>query len=131
MAKMEKRTMFKGVDIIRKIPVANIAYDLAEITARIVTFGVDCHPDEAIRILSQLKKMKRDINDPSIPPMIKKQLAEDIAEQEKILEKFTDKDYYLNEGRVFSMMWNKMLIEVFDGKLDPRELVELVARHEE
>jgi len=131
MTKMEKRTFIKGVDEIRKIPVANVVFDLAETTARIVTFGVDCHPDEAIRILSQLKKMKRDIKDPSIPSSVRKQLESDIVEQEKILKKFTSKEYYVKEGRIFSMMWNKMLIEVFDGKLDPRELVELVARHEE
>lgn len=130
LAKMDKK-MFKFDKSARKIPLIGLAYDLGQVSMRILAFGCDPHPDTATRILAQLRKMEREIQDPSIPKAMKVELAAQIKEQKEILTKFTDEDVCEREGQVFSGMWNRLLIETFDGKLDPRELIEIVSRHEE
>ena len=131
MAKTDKRSGLLGIEAIRKVPVVNVMYNFAEVCIDIISMPTDPHPKSAVRILAQLKKLKRELDDPDVPENLKNELREQIAEQEEIIKNFTDKDYVENEGRIFSVIWNKFLIDVTDGKLDPRELMELVARHEE
>ena len=89
------------------------------------------HPDNVVRIKSQIDKLKRDIKDPNLKPNIKKELEVNIAEMEKFID-----DVYLNfdnddnKNRPISYLWNIMIFKIFKGKLDPREWMEAVFRHE-
>lgn len=131
LMKVDRHSGLVGIDAMRKIPVLNVMYNFTEVCMDIITTPMDPHPKNAVRILEQLKKLKRELNDPTVPENLKKELKEQISEQEKIIKNFTDKNYIENEGRIISVLWNKFLIDTLDGKLDPRELFELVAKHEE
>lgn len=131
LIKLDKDTGIIGVAAIRKVPVVGIMYNFLEYCGGLTRMLADPHPQTAIRILSQLKKLERDLNDPDIPPVLKKEIKQQIDEQKKIIENFTDPSYVENTGRIYSVIWNKTLIDLFDGKLDPREIVERVIQHEE
>lgn len=76
----------------------------------------DVHKTDIHRIRSLIKEYKDDINDPNIPDKVKKDLKEDLAELEKVL------DEYLNNFSEFQNRVNKIIneelekIEIEDGK---------------
>lgn len=131
LIKLEKREGLTIVEDVRKFPGVGLAFNFYEVMAKMITLPLDPHPDTAVRVLSQLKKMERDIEDPSLPQELKKELAAQIKEQKKLIENFTDPVKMNKYGMVYTAYWNKMIINTFDGKLDPREMLETVSRHEE
>ena len=63
----------------------------------------DVHKTDIHRIRALIKEYKDDINDPTIPTKVKKQLKEDLGELEKIL------DMYLNDFDDFQNKINRMV----------------------
>lgn len=65
----------------------------------------DVHKTDIHRIRSLIKEYKDDINDPNTPPVVKKQLQEDLTELEKVL------DQYLNHRDAFQKRVNNLINE--------------------
>jgi len=129
--KLHKRENLISDQIIYKIPLLNWGYDLLNVTLGMLTAIADPHPQDAVRINSQLDKLKRDLKDPDLNPRLRKTLEDDIESSEKFIN-----EYYLdfnkndNSRRIFSWMLNYMTIKVFHNMVDFRELFELVSNHE-
>ena len=63
----------------------------------------DVHKTDIHRIRNLIQEYKKDINDPATPPVVKKQLEEDLAELEKVL------DQYLNHKDEFQKRVNNLI----------------------
>lgn len=120
--KMERKIMDKGG--------VAVIYDLARVTASLPYLISDPHPQEIVRVYSQLKKMKRELNDPSIPNELKPEIKKQINELEKIVTKMIDVYDDKNKGYMATVLMNKLFIDAFKGNLDPREMLENIWRHE-
>ena len=70
-----------------------------------ITIGMleDVHKTDIHRIRNLINEYKKDINDPSTPSITKKQLEEDLAELEKVL------DQYLNHKDEFQKRVNNLI----------------------
>jgi hypothetical protein len=65
----------------------------------------DVHKTDIHRIRNLIQEYKKDINDPNTPPVVKKQLEEDLLELEKVL------DQYLNHKDEFQKRVNNLINE--------------------
>ena len=131
MYKMQQRKGLFLNDAVAKIPILNVGHDLLSVSARVSTLILDPHPHEAARIQSQLTKLKRDLNDPNLDYKVKKELLDNIRDLEDIIDNvILNADADENKGRWISMFANYIVIKVFNGKIDPRELFEAVWNHE-
>lgn len=116
---------------VAKIPILNIGYDFYKVVMQAATFLSDPHPTEATRIQSQLNKLKKDLKDPNLSPKVRRELTENIEELETYIDDvLLNIENDSNKGRTISYFWNYMIIKVFNGKIDPRELFEAVWNHE-
>lgn len=116
---------------IAKIPVINVMSDLMKTTSSVVFAYADPHPQSALRVYAQLKKLKREINDPNIPKEMKPELKRQIKDLEDMCDEMTSLRSNAKYGMLFTTMYNWLLIKVFKGYTDPREILELIWRHEE
>lgn len=117
--------------LISNIPILNIGYDLTKVMIETATSLSSPHPDASIRIKSQLTKLKRDLNDPNLSPKLKYELNNNIKELEDYINNTLLNIYDdSNKGRWISYIKNYIMIKIFNGKLDPRELFEVVWNHE-
>lgn len=107
-----------------------VLYDLARVSASLPYLIADPHPQEIIRVYSQLKKMKRELNDPSIPNELKPEIKKQIDDLEKLVSKMIDVYDDKNKGYMATILMNKLFIDAFKGNLDPREMLENIWRHE-
>jgi hypothetical protein len=114
----------------KEIPGYSIITELPSLVSRIPFALMDEHPDGAIRMYAQVKKLKRDLNDPNLPKELREELKVQIAEAEKMCAKVVDIRAKPNRYFIFTTLWNKFMIDVLKGYGDPRELMELVWRHE-
>lgn len=126
----QKFQMEKGVktsQVIQKIPVVNLGYDLYKTTFTFLTGILDEHPQPASRIIAQLKKLKRDADDPSLSPRQRELIKRDIKE----LENFINNEYLdilgnAKKGKLFSSTWNLISIKVLGGNTDVREILKVM-----
>lgn len=114
-----------------KIPILNIGIDFVKTVNMISIVPMDPHPDYAIRMQSQLNKLKRDLKDPNLDPKVKKELLANIKEMEDYVNDVVfSTEENLKKGRVFSLLYNHVMMKVFNGKADIREIFEIVYNHE-
>lgn len=130
-ANVHRKVQQGGNTFINKIPVVNVVNDLMKTTVGIVTAYADPHPEAALRVLAQIKKLRRDLNDPTIPKEMRKEIEAQIADLETICDDMSSVRKNANNGMIFSALYNAVLIKFFKGYSDPRELLELIWRHEE
>jgi len=130
----KKMNINKGLFLnekVAKIPLLNLGYDFAKTSMKAATLMFDPHPENATRIVSQLNKLKKDLNDPKLDPKVKKELMENIKEMEDYINDVVlNIEDDSNKGRIFSYIWNWLIIKGFNGKIDPRELFEAAWNHE-
>lgn len=74
----------------------------------------DVHKTDMHRVRNLIKEYKEDINDPNTSPAVKKQLEDDLAELEKVL------DEYLNNFSEFQNRVNRLIYEELQ-KIDENE----------
>jgi len=124
----------KGLTInenISKIPLLNIGYDFLKVSMQLSTIILDPHPHDATRIQSQLNKLKRDLNNPNLDSKVKKELLDNIVEMENYIDNIVlNINHEDNNGRWITLLQNYIIIKVFKGRIDPRELFEAVWNHE-
>ena len=63
------------------------------------------------------------MNDPNLTPAVKKELQKQIEAMEKTLKTHFTSEDVAKRGKVLTFAYNYLLIDVFKGKLDPRELI--------
>lgn len=121
--KTELMSNVKSVEILRKIPGINAITNLFSTSFSAISAIADPHPATPVRIMSQLKKLKKDLDDPNLDRRVRKDLEENIKELENFIEHdYLDYKSNENKRRVFTWMYNNLVIKVFKGKVDPREL---------
>ena len=132
MAKMQygAKNGFGGNVNIRKIPVLNVAYDFTNVLLSIPFAFADEHPDSSIRVYSQLRKLRRELNDPNLPKEFKKEIEDQITELEAMCERMTSYKESKGTGMFFTTLMNNINMKLFKGYADPREVLELIWRHE-
>lgn len=114
----------------KEIPGYSIISELPTITTRAIFSITDEHPDSAIRIYAQVRKLKRDLNDPRLSKELRAELESQLNECEELCKEIVDIRAKPNKYFFFTTLWNKFMIDVLKGYGDPRELMELVWRHE-
>lgn len=93
----------------------------------ILVAPVDVHPDVAIRITSQIKYMKRELNNPDIPAFKKKELAKELADLERYMEEvYLNSKAEQNKKAPFTYIWN-VLVYKMNGIADLREIFNVLA----
>lgn len=131
MHKVERRKGFIIQDTVSKIPILNIGYDFTKVYLTALCSLTDPHPNTATRIQSQLNKLKRDLNDPKLDPKVKREMMDNIHDLEQYINDVVlNPDHADNYGKWVTMYSNYAIIKVFNGKIDPRELFEIVWNHE-
>lgn len=114
-----------------KIPVLNIGIDFVKAANMISIIPIDPHPDSAIRMQSQINKLKRDLKDPNLDPKIKKELMDNLNEMEDYVDNvILNGEENLKQGKLFTLIYNYIMMKVFKGKADIREIFEIVYNHE-
>lgn len=116
---------------IMSVPVLSAVFDFSRISTSLPFIFCDEHPQDVVRVNSAIKKLKRELKDPSIPPKMKKDIEEQIVEIEKVMYNMADIRGDKASKEPFTVMLNFVLVKVFNGMLDPREVLELIFRHEE
>ena len=119
----------EGLDI-KNMHVVNVMYDFMKVAISIPYAFSDEHPDSAIRVYSQLKKLRRELNDPNLPKELKKELESQITELEKTCESMMSFRDNAKRGMFLSAVLTRLTMKVFKGYTDPREVLELIWRHE-
>ena len=123
LAKIDKNKINIINDIAEYVPVLALGTDLVQTSIDLVTSLADPHPKSAARINNQINKLKRDVNDPNLSPSIKKEINEQIKSMEDTLKKYYTSTDVAKRGKVLTFVYNYILINVFKGKMDPRELI--------
>jgi hypothetical protein len=113
-----------------EIPGVNWCYDLLTLFIRVIVAASDEHPTDIIRINAHVTKLKKDLNDPHMNPRLKKELQNQIVITQKFVDDYIDIDQHGNKKRIFTWMYNYMVIKLFDGRLDYRELFEVISAHD-
>lgn len=117
---------------VKTIPLINVFYNYNNVMIKLCTAFLDPHPNTYTRIQSQLNKLKRDLNDPSINKNIRNDLKKEIASLEKFIDnEVLNEDELTKKGQVFTYLYGLTIMKVFDGKVDFRECFEEIWRHEE
>lgn len=114
----------------RTVPVLGVVYDLGKTLWALPFTFADPHPSNAVRIYSQLKKLRRELADPSVPKELKDEISSQIDELEELCTAMTDIRSNTETNALFSTLMNKLAVDVFKGYGDPREVLELIWRHE-
>ena len=113
-----------GAKLVRAIPVVNQVADLGNVIAGSIFNLIDEHPANPVRIKAITRKLRRDLKDPKIDPRAKELAKRDLD----MLDNFLD-NYYLeisqnnNKKKIFTYFYNKLIIKVFKGKVDIRDLI--------
>lgn len=121
-------------DINSYIPAFAIGRDIAEISINIVGLLASPYPTNPSRIVNQLNKLKRDAKDPNLTPSVRKDLELNIKRLEEVIdtEVLNRKNYDTESTGVspIKYLYNYIIIKVFNGKIDPRELLNIGNHYE-
>lgn len=123
LAKLENSKHNLINDVVDKIPILSFGNDFLKTLRDTVTTFMDPHPKNANRLNNQLNKLKRDIHDPNLSPSVKKEIQLQIDSIESMISKYFTSTDVAKQGRVFTFLYNYILIRVFKGKLDIREII--------
>ena len=88
--------------------------------------GLDVHPSNLSRTVSQLENLKKELNKPDVPQKIKSQINSNIKEMEEVLNsKYLEPDYEDAEvgGRSLKAAYNLFMYRAFGGKTNLRDLI--------
>lgn len=106
---------------------AAVVEDFLIRTMSILFSPIDVHPAEAIRINSQIKYMKKQLNDPKIPKVKKKELEESLDNMEKFMQgTYLNPKYEHNKKKPLTFVWN-VLVHKINGLADIREMLNILS----
>lgn len=99
-------------------------------TSSILLSPADVHPQSCVRLVSQIKNMKKHLNDPSITPEQRKELEKSLELTEKYInEIYKNPKSRKNLGAPFTYAWNMICISL-NGYIDIREIFNVLRLEE-
>lgn len=110
--------------LLSNVPVVNVAIDLMRLPVMIFVYTFDEHPTSQNRITATIRRLEKNLKDPSIPKEQRKELETDLKELKKFYY-----DYYLNiekndnKKNIFSWAYMKAIDKVFGGEGDIRRIL--------
>jgi len=109
---------------VTNIPILNLFYDVFNVQKEMILRPIFGYPSNQNRIRTGLDRLKRNLNDPSLDPRIRKELEKEIAQYEDFYYNvYLELEKNDNKKRIFSWAYANMVEKVFGGKMDLRELV--------
>lgn len=125
-----KENTFYG-SVINSIPVLNSIYSCAIIFGELVSSITGVHPENGTRIKASINKLRRDLNDPSIDPALKKAIQKDLDAMEQVYEDYLSvKDIPEFKTGVLES-YRRMNDKVFGSKLNIHEILNKLYEEEE
>ena len=106
---------------INKIPVVNAVYSANRLLLNSLMSIVDEHPNSQTRLTQSIKRLERDLQDPNLPPQLKKELMKDLEKAKKVYEN----DYLSKNAKDYNhavYLKRQFCDKVFDGNDDWREI---------
>lgn len=104
----------------------SIVEDFIVRTFRVLMSPLDVHPQEAVRLVSQIKNMKKHLKDPSITPQQRKELERSLGLIEEYMDNvYKNPKHAKNMAAPLTYIWNMITLGV-KGFVDPRELLNLL-----
>ena len=102
---------------ISNLPIIGHLYTLTIIMLHFAIFPfIDPHPQYVARALSMSKMLEHDLNDPSIPDSLKKQIRKDLEKINKVIKEKSERKDTDSVGIGIVRMYNQLLMRIFpDG----------------
>lgn len=102
---------------ISNTPIIGHLYTLTIIMLHFALFPfIDPHPQYVARALSMSKMLEHDLNDPSIPDNLKKQIRKDLEKINKVIKEKSERKDSDSVGIGIVRMYNQLLMRIFpDG----------------
>lgn len=109
-------------DIVYDVPIFNWIMDFDQLMYDVFISNFSGYPNGLTRQYSTLKRLKAAQNDPKLPPRLKKELDAQVKECEEILDNLNSIQNDENKKRIFTWSYRKVIIDIFDGVMEPREI---------
>lgn len=109
-------------DIVYDVPIFNWIMDFDQLMYDVFISNFSGYPNGLTRQYSTLKRLKAAQNDPKLPPRLKKELDVQVKECEEILDNLNSIQNDENKKRIFTWSYRKVIIDIFDGVMEPREI---------
>lgn len=107
---------------ISRTPVLGLIKDFNTMLAFALIRLVDPHPDDQVRILNNVKKLEKDLNDPSIPSKLKKDIKRDLEEVKKVYSKTLEVENY-EERNQYATFAFRVINDKLGGHLDIKNTI--------
>lgn len=107
---------------ISRTPVLGLIKDFNTLLAFSLLRLVDPHPDDQVRILNNVKKLEKDLNDPSIPSKLKKDIKRDLEEVKKVYSKTLEIENY-EERNMYATFAFRVINDKLGGHLDIKNTI--------
>ena len=103
--------------VVGSIPVVSHLYSAACMPGLMLIDVADCHPSYQARAYDILDALKKDLNDPSLSPSLKKQLQEEIDQYEKSMNSYFAKSKKLKNPAVVTAFAQEFIYTKCKGGL--------------
>lgn len=107
--------------VINSIPVVNAVYSANRLLIHLLCTIVDEHPNSQTRVTQSIKRLERDLQDPNLPPQLKKELTKDLNRAKKVYEN----DYLSKNAKDYNhavYLKRQFCDKLFGGNDDWREI---------
>ena len=98
-----------------KIPVIGHIYNFLLMPAQMLLDIGDEHPATSTRCKSVINSMKTDLNDPSLSPKLRAQLAKEISSAEKVMDDYFKKASDITDPQAFKVFYDKCIYASANG----------------
>lgn len=116
--------------IVRNVPVLNVIDDIAGIMQNIMSTFIGVHPKNQTRMKNMINKLERDLDDPNLPKDLKEELKDNLAAYKGYYENYLNDPTY-EKQQMLSAWLRKFNEDMFDGKMDIREVFNVLYEKEE
>ena len=105
-------------EMIRKIPILNIYYDLINLPFLIIQNIIGCHPNDIFRTKDSLDYMRKELENEDLDPKLKAEMEAQVIKLEQNVKDLTNpKDM----GFFFTNTWSATMLTLFNG--DPKAVI--------
>lgn len=107
--------------VINKVPIVNAIYSANKLLLNLLLSIMDEHPNAQTRVSQSIKRLERDLQDPNLPPQLKKELLKDLDRAKKVYEN----DYLSKNAKDYNhavYLKRQFCDKVFGGNDDWREI---------
>ena len=98
-----------------KIPIIGHIYNFLLMPAQMLIDIGDEHPGTSTRCKSVINSMKTDLNDPSLSPKLRAQLAREISDAEKVMDDYFKKASNITDPQALKVFYDKCIYASANG----------------